>query len=97
MEQAGVTHNSQITYNYMSFDANGNITHKSDLGAFTLKYGGEKEDGIGTSSEIKTGIANGALTGPHALTSISGVPSCFPQAEQPTYPTAELSVTYTDF
>ncbi|MDD4991454.1 MAG: FG-GAP-like repeat-containing protein [Paludibacter sp.] len=74
----------------MSYDnSNGTITQKSDLGAFTLKYGGEKEDGTGTKSETKIGIANGILTGPHALTTISGVPASFPNAD--------LAVTYTDF
>ncbi|MDD3321631.1 MAG: hypothetical protein PHS59_09325 [Paludibacter sp.] len=86
-----------VKHNYIVYNDAGNISKKSDLGAFTLKYGGEKEDGTGARSQTKVGIANGALIGPHALTTISGVPSIFPQAEQPNYPTAELSVTYTDF
>lgn len=67
----------------------GTITNKSDLGAFTLKYGGEQENGT------KTGIAGGALTAPHALTSIAansgitGLPSNFPSVD--------LNVSYTDF
>ena len=60
-----------------------NITAKSDLRAFTMSYGGKRPD----NSDI----------GPHALATISGVPSSFPQAELPNYPTAELNVTYTDF
>ena len=68
-----------ITYDPIS----SNITAKSDLGAFTMSYGGKRPD----NSDI----------GPHALATISGVPSSFPQAELPNYPTAELNVTYTDF
>ena len=85
-----VTQSGITTYNSMSFDDNGNINHKSDLGAFTLKYGGEKEDGTGISSTIKSGVANEALTGTHALTTISGVPAI-------PFPQVDLNVTYTDF
>ena len=68
----------------------GNITGKSDLGAFTLKYGGERENGA-----TKVGIANGALTGQHALTTI--VPNEGKTGLPANIPTADLNVTYTDF
>ncbi|HLP04355.1 MAG TPA: RHS repeat-associated core domain-containing protein [Paludibacter sp.] len=69
-----------ITYDPVS----SNITAKSDLGAFTLYYGGKNPNGSTTSRP------DGSLIGPHALSSISGVPaSPFPQAD--------LTVTYTDF
>jgi len=62
--------------NSITFDATtSNITSKSDLGTFTMSYGGKRPDG--------TDI------GPHALATISGVPTSFP--------TANLNVTYTDF
>ena len=62
--------------NSMAYDAtSSNITAKSDLGAFTMSYGGKRTDG----SDI----------GPHALATISGVPTNFP--------IADLNVTYTDF
>jgi len=70
-----VTRSGTTTYNSLGFDGNGNITQKSDLGAFTLNYGGQRADG--------------SAIGPHALATISGVPSNFP--------TSDLSVTYTDF
>lgn len=84
-----VTRNGNTTPNSMSFDDYGNITHKSDLGNFILKYGGETEDGTG-SPGTKMGVANGALQGPHALTTISGVPAI-------PFPQTDLMVTYTDF
>jgi RHS repeat-associated protein len=69
--------------NSITYDAaTSNITAKSDLGPYTLTYGGQQ--------------ANGFPIGPHALSAISGVPTSFPQAE-PNYPTALLNVTYTDF
>ena len=86
-----VTRGGTTTYNSMGFDGNGNISQKSDLGAFTLNYGGENPNGT------TTGRPDGSLIGPHALSAISGVPASFPQVELPAYPTAELSVTYTDF
>jgi len=68
--------------NTITYDpTSSNITTKSDLG-FTMNYGGNRPDGT--------------AIGPHALATIAGVPSNFPQAE-PSFPTAELSVTYTDF
>ncbi len=89
-----VTRGGQTTPNSMSFDDNGNIISKTDLGAFTLYYGGKNPNGSTTGRPDPP--INSAI-GPHALSSISGVPSSFPQVEQPNYPTAELSVTYTDF
>jgi RHS repeat-associated protein len=72
-----------VKQNSMSYDATtSNITSKSDLGGFTMGYGGSRQDG--------------SAIGPHALTTISGVPANFPQSET-NYPTAELKVTYTDF
>jgi RHS repeat-associated protein len=54
--------------NSITFDATtSNITAKSDLGAFTMSYGGKRPDG----SDI----------GPHALATISGVPASFPTAD----------------
>ncbi len=71
-------------HNYITYNATtSNITAKNDLGLFTMSYGGNRPDG--------------SAIGPHALATISGVPTNFPQIELPNYPTAELSVTYTDF
>ncbi len=68
----------------------GTIANKSDLGNFTLNYGGEvKADGT------KTGIAGGALTAPHALTSINPNPGT--TGLPANFPTVDLNVTYTDF
>ena len=73
-----------VKHNYITYNATtSNITTKSDLGPFTMSYGGNRPD----ESAI----------GPHALATISGVPTNFLQVELPSYPTAELSVTYTDF
>ncbi|WP_304518300.1 RHS repeat domain-containing protein, partial [Candidatus Symbiothrix dinenymphae] len=54
--------------NFLTYDANGNIAKKSDLGDFTLHYGAEGR--------------------PHALDSISGVPS---------FMSNEQKIDYTDF
>lgn len=51
-----------------TYDANtGNITSRTDLGNYTMTYGGKRADG----SDI----------GPHALATISGVPVSFPTAD----------------
>ncbi|NDP21872.1 MAG: hypothetical protein GZ091_12450 [Paludibacter sp.] len=82
-----VTRNGTTTYNSMSFDANGNINQKSDLGAFTMYYGGKNPNGTTTGRPDPP--INSAI-GPHALSAIGGVPaSPFPQTD--------LTVTYTDF
>lgn len=54
--------------NSITFDATtSNITAKSDLGGFTMNYGGKRAD----NSDI----------GPHALATIAGVPANFPTAD----------------
>ena len=68
--------NVLVKQNSMTFDAaTSNITAKSDLGNFSMSYGGVRADG--------------SAIGPHALATISGVPTSFP--------TANMNVTYTDF
>ena len=67
----------------------GTISSKSDLGGFTLKYGGEQDNGT------KAGIAGGALTAPHALTSIT--PNQGTTGSPLNFPADSLTVTYTDF
>ncbi len=63
-----VTRNGTTTCNSLHFDDKGNIESKSDLGNFTLSYGGQRTDG--------------SAIGPHALTGISGIPSSsFPQTD----------------
>jgi RHS repeat-associated protein len=70
------TTNNLLKANSITYDpTTGNITGKSDLGNFTLSYGGKRPDG----SDI----------GPHALATISGMPTCTPSID--------LNVTYTDF
>ena len=65
-----------VKQNSLTFDATtSNIASKSDLGNMTMSYGGSRADG--------------SAIGPHALTTIAGVPASFP--------TADLNVTYTDF
>ena len=66
----------------------GTINSKSDLGSFTLKYGGEKED------KNKKG-GSGALPAPYALTSI--VPNQGSTGFPNNFPNSDLNVTYTDF
>jgi len=78
-----------VKHNYINYNnTTGNIFKKSDLtdssnNILEMGYGGENQTGA------PTGTANGALIGPHALTTISKVPTIFP--------TADLAVTYTDF
>lgn len=85
-----VNRNGADTPYSMTYDPTyGTISSKSDLGDFTLKYGGEKVDGT------KTGIAGGTLTAPHALTSI--VPNQGTTGLPLNCPTADLNVSYTDF
>ena len=68
--------NVLVKQNSMTFDATtSNITAKSDLGNLSMSYGGVRADG--------------SAIGPHALATISGVPTSFP--------TADLIITYTDF
>jgi len=87
-----VNRNGSDTPYSMSYDNNSsNITSKSDLGAFTLKYAGERED----EAKTKVGIAGGALTGQHALTTI--IPNLNTTGLPANIPTADLNVTYTDF
>lgn len=80
---------TNTTHSIVYDDIFGTIKSKSDLGAFTLKYGGEKEDGT------KEGIAGGALAAPHALTSI--IPNTGTTGTPLNFPLAELNVNYTDF
>ena len=70
------TTNALLKANSLTYDAtSGNITAKSDLDNFTMSYGGYR--------------ANGSAIGPHALATISGVPTGTP--------TDNLAATYTDF
>ena len=68
--------NNLLKANSISYDAtSGNVTTKSDLENYTMSYGGKRPDG----SDI----------GPHALATISGVPSGTP--------TDNLDASYTNF
>lgn len=80
---------TNTTHSIIYDNTYGTIKSKSDLGAFTFKYGGEKEDGT------KVGIAGGELSAPHALTSI--IPNQGTTGLPNNFPSADLSVTYTDF
>lgn len=80
---------TNTTHSIVYDEIYGTIKSKSDLGAFTLKYGGETETGT------KAGIAGGALTAPHALTSIA--PNQGTTGLPLNFPAAELNVSYTDF
>ncbi|MFZ4414049.1 MAG: FG-GAP-like repeat-containing protein, partial [Bacteroidales bacterium] len=78
-----VTRNGQTTNNLMSYDdVSGNITGKTDIG-FSLYYGGKNPNGT------TTGRADNSPIGPHALSSIGGVPAGFSASD--------LAVSYTDF
>ena len=76
-----ISRGGNIWNNSMTYDGNGNISTKSDLGldalgqAFKMNYGEKKADGTNC--------------GPHALTTIMGKPVAIP--------IDSLTVTYTDF
>lgn len=84
--RAGIQTPYGITYDPANLS---NIQNKSGIETdpehlLTMYYGGKNPDGT------TTGRPDGSLIGPHALSTISGVPaSPFPQAD--------LTVTYTDF
>ena len=78
-----VTRAGNTTYNSMSYDSvSGNITSKTDIG-FSMYYGGKNPNGT------TTGRADNSPIGPHALSSIGGVPTGFSASD--------LAVSYTDF
>lgn len=77
--------NVLVKQNSMAYNATtGNIDSKSDLGNLVMKYG--EPNPLNQPGGPYIARPN---PGPHALTSIQGVPSGFP--------TATLGVTYTDF
>ena len=80
-----VTRNGQTTYNSMGFDGNGNINSKSDIG-YTLNYGGKNPNGSTTGRPDPPVYS---AIGPHALSTIAGVPGSFSSAD--------LAATYTNF
>ena len=74
-----------ITPNTVTYNGyKSNMYEKSDLGSYGMSYSGY-------NPEYDFPI------GPHALTSMGGVPSSFPQPVLPDGPMPELIVTYTDF
>jgi len=78
-----VTREGIKTYNSMNFDAKGNISQKTDLGDFTMNYGGNRP--------------NGSAIGPHALATITPNPTNTTGLLPNNFSSANLAVTYTDF
>ena len=81
--RAGIVTPYSITYDDLEANTYGNIMQKSGIESnpdnlLTMSYGGNRP------------APDGSAIGPHALTSISGVPAS-------PFPSAELTVTYTDF